>query len=99
MEDKMIFELPERVNSFVLYNDVLKQINEYYLDGNKECPIISLKYTDMISSEALPILISIFQVLKIYHKRPIKLELIYKPKLLYFLEHSRFFIMQVRNYN
>lgn len=88
----MLYKMPAIVSINAIYNVILRDINNMYRGRNKdEQIIISLVDTIRIDSNALLIFVGLLNKLSNKCNKPIFLELLYKPKLLGFLDSVRFF--------
>jgi hypothetical protein len=77
-------------STYCFYNSLLPFLHEYYRN-NKDAPIFSFEKLRRIKPLVLPNIIGIGFYLSRYHKKPIKLQLKYEPKLLYYLYKADFF--------
>jgi hypothetical protein len=98
---------------FVFYSDFLKSVADFYLDSNsknKEFELKLIEGSDMDLSSSkyfidpitLPLLLSLFNQLKKFHRRPIKLYLSNTPVTIHILEYlfrSDFFYVAGNNTN
>ena len=95
-ESKSIIQLEEKVTSYNLYSITLSKIKDYYKNHYKfeKKPItLSLEKVNYIDPTAITAIILLGIHLKIFHKEPIKLKLIYKLDIIQYLYHIRFFII------
>lgn len=83
--------LPIKITNFKLYNEVLPQLSEYYLNGGMENPIISFINTEKIHYECIPLIMGILDIIYNVNEEPVFLEFVYRPHLLYCLDHTLFF--------
>jgi len=77
--------------SYCFYNELLPSISEHYKYSKSTPPVLSLEKLTRIDPMVLPNLIGLGYYLRKYHKKPIRLDLSYEPKLLYYLHHINFF--------
>lgn len=103
----------KNLSPFIFYTDFLLEVAEFYTEHkNKSNPIEfqliegnDLEYTKKryyIDPITLPLLLSLFQQLRIFHKNPIKLHLSNTPstiEVLEFLYRSQFFYITGNNIN
>lgn len=83
--------LPTIISNFKLYNEIIPKLSEYYLKGESQNPIISLINTEKINYESIPLLLGILDIIYNVQEEQVPLELVYRPKLLYCLDHALFF--------
>ncbi|WP_333650487.1 hypothetical protein [Lacrimispora sp.] len=83
--------LPDCVNEKSIYNDIIEELSLFYASSNKDdIPIISLVKTERIDASAITLLASIINIMCNFHKNSIYIEMVYRPRLLYFLNHIQF---------
>lgn len=88
----MKYFLPEIVSFNSVYNVILPDLSERYLSIKRDENVtLSLIYTERIDSNAIPLFMCILNILWNYHQQPVDLELVYNPRLLYFLDRIDFF--------
>lgn len=86
----MRVDLPEKITSLSIYELFLPELTKNFIkaEENEEI-IISFTKVESISSSAMPLILVIIN--SIYKQKNISLDLVYNPKLLYFLHHINFF--------
>ncbi len=111
----MIYRLPTVISKESIYYKILPDMTEEYRYLKKgEDIVVSLIYTEVIYSNAVPLFAAMLTLLKNKIKAPIYLEMAYSPKLLGFLSTIDFFnilyhskiidydkeyLFNIRNYN
>lgn len=92
LEDKGL-SLNNNVTSMRVYEEFLYQLNRWYRSGDDISePIIDLSEVEWLDSAAIPNILSIGNIMRIFHKKPIKLLLPNNMNVLNYLSNSNFFL-------
>lgn len=98
MENLYALKFKNSVTSYYYYNEILKELHEYFLLHKNSELIFDFTNVDYIDAEVIPILLATGCVIKDYLRKPISLFIPWKPKLLSYLCDIGF-IDIVRNKN
>lgn len=92
-DGRTVINLYGKISTYVFYNYFMKELYNYINTNvqRKQPPIISIKNVKWIDSNVLPCLIIMGIILKQYYRSPIRLEMVYRPSLLQYLEVTDFF--------
>lgn len=82
----------ENLTVHKFYTEIVDQVGAYISSKDKGVtPVFNFESLDYIEAKALPLIMALGDYLSNYYSKPIRIELAYKPRLLYFLYNSKFF--------
>lgn len=90
MKNFYCLKFDRHITSFNFYNEVLKDLHEYFQSNTKDDLILDFTNVDYIDVEVIPILLTTGCMLKDYFGTPVPLFVPWKPRLLSYLSDIKF---------